>query len=220
MKFRLTSRFLTGMLRFMLSIIDLARPVIAEAWNLLPAAKTEAVIAKIRLVDLGAVHGTYHPDTGVLDLNPSIFDPGERIDDQGGEHPRRRPYASRAVHTVLHELSHAIGDGTGLDRIPEWLALSGWVLDRDDASGYGRYMEIRPGWSYGPSEWRFKHGSFFPRMYSSKSPQEQFADVCTYRALGWIHVFQSSGRALLDYVDRHVWGRSFAASWFQRRRVA
>lgn len=203
-----------------MGVIDVARPVIAEAWRMLPAVKTEAVISKIRLVDLGLVHGTYHPNTGVLDLNPSIFDPGERIDDQGGEHPRRHPYTTRAIHTVLHELSHAIGEGTGLDRTPEWYALSRWVRDKEDRSGYSRYFERRPGWSYGPSEWRHRQGTSFPRQYSSKSPQELFGDVCTYRALGWIHPFAGTGRPLLDYVDFHVWGRSFAASWWQRRRIA
>ena len=203
-----------------MSIIDMARPVIAEAWHLLPAAKTEAVISKIRLVDLGLIHGKYHPDTGILDLNPSIFDPAERIDDKGMEHPRRQPFTTRAIHTVLHELSHAIGEGTGLDRTSEWFALSGWERSVEDRSGYTRYMEIRPGWDDGPSAWRHRHEAFFPREYSRKSPFEQFSDVCTYRALGWIHVFQSSGRALLDYVDRHVWNRSFAASWWQRRSVA
>lgn len=203
-----------------MSVIDVAKPVIAEAWHLLPATKTEAVISKIRIADLGLVHGTYHPDTGILDLNPSIFDPAERIDDQGREHPRRHPYTTRAIHTTLHEFAHAIGEATGLDRTPEWFALSGWVRDKEDRSGYSRYFERRPGWQFGASPWRFRHGTFFCREYSSKSPLEDFADCVTHRALGWIHPFGARGHDKLDYVDRHVWSGTFAASWWHRRRVA
>jgi len=181
-----------------------AKMIVAQAWSLLPRACLAGAVTKIRLQDLGAVHGQYDPDTGVLTLNPMLYD-GRQIDDAGGADPLRGPRVSRALHTTLHEFSHALGDATGLDRRPAWLVLSGWVKDEQDASGYGRYWERRPGWDYGPSPWRYRHGSWFCREYSSKTPYEDFADVVTYRALGWTHVFGQSGRPKLWYVNRHVW---------------
>jgi hypothetical protein len=192
-----------------------AQAIVAEAWRLLPARKTAAVIAQVCLADLGAVHGIYHPDSGLLELNERMFG-GDRthfIDDTGLERPLYGPAVSRALHTTLHEFAHAIGDRSRL-----WRSLSGWEEDPHDTPGTGRYVEARPGWTPGPSPWRYRAGTYFCRVYSAKSPLEDFADVVTHRALGWTHGFthRGNGQAKLAYINRYVWDDRDAVVPFQR----
>lgn len=198
----------------MLSLDDRVLAVLTEAWRLLPSLKIQAYLTSIGLERLGNQHGSYNPEDGTLILNVDLFT-GETpaqirlIDADGNDPPLSMPCVSRALHTTIHELTHAIGTATGLDESPEWLALSGWVEASDDPEGTSRYWESRPGWTpQGHSEWRHRLGCWFTRDYARRSPFELFADACTHIALGWTTPFAASpnGLAKLRYLRREVWG--------------
>lgn len=195
----------------MLSLDDRARVVFTEAWHLLPPLKEAIVIDDIVLENLHAKHGSYDPDTQTLTLSTRLFmgDVQEipLIDVDGQDPPLTLPCVSRALHTTLHEIAHALGAATGLDSTPTWLRLSTWAEASDDPQGTARYWECRPGWPYGPSSWRHRTGCWFVREYSRKSPHEDFADGVTHVALGWTDAFGTSanGSAKLAYMRQHVW---------------
>lgn len=197
----------------MLSLEDRAYAVLKDVWTLLPPCKQELNIQGIVFSDLGSKHGTWVPDEEMLYLSTRLFwgeDAWELmyIDHEGNMPPIHEDYTSRAWHTVCHELMHAIGTATGVDRSPEWLALSGWEQEQEDRHTTGRYYERRPGWTpHGPSDWRYRRGTWFPREYSSKSPHECMADCGTHIALGWHRsVTHPNGRAKVRYLQRELWG--------------
>ena len=197
----------------MLSLENRALAVLVSAWRLLPPMKHQALLSAVFLEDMGSHHGSYGIDDECLRLSTRLFQ-GENasqillIDVHGNSPPQVEPFCSRALHTTLHELMHAIGAGTGLDATDEWLKLSGWVEDDDDPQGTGRYYENRPGWPQGPSSWRYRMGgTWFARSYSTKAPVEDFADTATHIVLGWQDVMASpNGLAKLRYLRREVWG--------------
>lgn len=203
----------------MLSIDARLEVVFCAVWAALPAVKSSAFLTAIGLEDLGAKHGSFNPDTGTIVLNTRLLlgaTPQEipLFDINGDSPPKRLPCISRIWHTLCHEVWHAIGQSTGLDRTTEWLDLSGFVEAPDTPNGTERYFESRPGWSpMGPSEWRYRlGGNFFPREYASRSPFECFADCCTHITLGWTSFFNApppytdNALAKLAYLRRHVWG--------------
>jgi len=194
----------------MLSETQLLDILLDDVWQALPPIKRAAAIASIGLADLGAVHGTWNPDTHVLTLNPVLFVHAPLaalplIDAHGNAPAQTEPWVSRAYHTLTHECLHAIGTATGLDQHPEYLALAGWVEASDDPPGTGRYWERRPGWEQGPSAWRYRQGTWFVRDYATKSPYEAFADACTHLTLGWDAFFTgTNGQAQRAWLRRHV----------------
>lgn len=197
----------------MITLQQRAGAVIQAAWNMLPASRARAAIREIKLDDLDTTNGVYEPGTGNLTLNVRLFFGSNQshfplIDHMGESPPMSDPFVSRALHTSIHEMAHAIGRGTGLDRSDEWMALCGWVEDYKEVPGFGRYVERRPGWEQGPAEWRYLLGSWFPRDYSTKSPFEDFADCVTLRALRWEHRFRESdhGKMKLHFIQSNVWG--------------
>jgi hypothetical protein len=189
---------------------QLALAVVADARRLIPWRAAAAAVAGVCLPDLGAVHGRYDRATGWIALNRRLFggDLAHVIDIDGEAPARRRPAVARALHTYLHEWFHALGAATGLDESFTWLLLSGWERARDNPPGTGRYVERRPGWPPGPSPWRYRRGTCFPRAYSAKSPYEDFADCGTYLALGWTRPFglRGYGQAKRRYLAHAVWG--------------
>lgn len=203
------------MIASMSYIEERARQVITEAWGRLPYTKLEAAIRHIVLKDLGEVNGQYDARNGIITLNRRLFQESgpenyRMIDYQGNDPPKHKPFVSRALHTTIHELAHALGEGTYLDRNPAWLALSQWEETPEDRLGSGRYFENRPGWGQGPSPWRYSLDAWFPREYSKKSPYEDFADCLTYRALQWYFLFlhpstEASAFRKLAYMSRYVW---------------
>lgn len=214
----------------MLTVDERVQAVCEAAWGLLPPLKRAAWITKICVEDLGAKHGNYAMDDGVLTLSTRLFigrNAAELlyIDCHGDSPPVVEPYCARALHTVLHEAFHAICAATGIDSAPEWLALSGWQRTPEDLHSTGRYTERRPGWGTERSEWRYrKSGTWFIREYSSKSPFEDAADGCTHIALGWHRpVSHPNGRRKLRYLMQAVWDQdgaaqlqACAAHWRQR----
>lgn len=223
----------------MLTLDQRALAVLVAAWRLLPPMKNQALIAAVFLEDMGAKHGSYGIDDERMGLSTRLFQ-GENaaqllmIDVHGNSPPQVAPFCSRALHTAIHELAHAIGAGTGLDATQEWLGLSSWVKDDDDPQGTGRYWENRPGWGpHGPSPWRYRLNTWFPRFYSTKSPHECFADCVAHIALGWSDFFEApqpqraNAIAKLRYLRREVWGERGALAlaaarshWQQRWGLA
>ena len=194
-----------------LTMDDRAELVLDAAWALLPPLKREILLEGIVIDDLGAVHGTYASETKVLTLSERLFW-GENdaqilcIDIHGECPPQSYPLCSRALHTTIHELFHALGDVTGLDGTREWLRLSGWAQRDDDPVGTWRYYETRPGWHQERSEWRYRtESTWFAREYSTKSPYEDFADMATHVALGWQDFIDTSGQQKLAYLRKFVW---------------
>ena len=57
----------------MLSLTDRALAVCLAAWDLLPSLKRDAWLRAVGLERLGAKHGSYDPDTGVIVLNQALF---------------------------------------------------------------------------------------------------------------------------------------------------
>ena len=196
----------------MLSMPDRLLLVTNAVWTQLPPLKRLAADTTVRFADLGAVHGQYSPTTDAITLNPQLCC-GDLpqllplIDSLGNDPPASVPCVSRVLHTLLHEVMHAILFHAALDDDPAWLALSGWVEAPDDPVGTARYTERRPGWVQGASAWRYRSGrTFFPRPYSARSPYEDAADCCTYLALGWEHRFTTANaHAKQRWLRRAVW---------------
>ncbi len=165
------------------------------------------VAKRIVLSQLGAVHGEWDEQTREIKLNPADWDSKDTFGSL-----REHTVIDRLTHTVIHEFGHAWGSTYGYDNRPEWKLLSDWRYSPDvRPEGYSRYVEIRPGWSKEKQPWVFKHGSWFPRVYSSKSPFEDLADCILYLLAGWGRVFDGGGELKRDYVrqrliDAGAWG--------------
>lgn len=201
----------------MLTLEDRARAVIIAAYAKLPTKHLADAIYSVGIADLGKHNGEYNVISGRVRLNYRLFNgitPNDipMIDDHGNFMVATNNIVSRALHTTIHEFSHAIGENTELDRTPDWLSICGWLeWPYNDhpmmPMSYSRYIETRPGWEPGPSEWVYRADSWFPREYSSKSPYEDFADCMALKALGWEHRFGfKHGLKKLHYIERRVFG--------------
>ena len=101
----------------MLSDTKLLELLLDDVWAALPPIKRETSIASISLADLGAVHGTWDPDTHELKINPTLLrhTPLQVMPliDANGESPARiEPWVSRAFHTLAHEIFHGVTEKT------------------------------------------------------------------------------------------------------------
>jgi len=201
----------------MLTLDARCRAVIICAYARLPKKHLYDAITSIEMADLGAHNGEFNSLSGRLRLNYRLFDGITSddiplIDDMGNFEPKTGRIVSRALHTTIHEMAHAIGEKTGLDQTPEWFKISGWANwpygEHPDMPPYfGRYFETRPGWDHTPSEWVFHKDSWFTREYASKSPYEDFADCMAMKALGWELTFgMGHGLRKLNYIENRVYG--------------
>jgi len=149
----------------------------------------------IRVADLGAVHGVTDEATRVVTLNEALFDDQRTF----GEHPT----VTHLERTLIHEMAHAWDDAVGISDRPDWFLLSGWLRrpggDEMLEEGLMRYVETRPGWDDGPSDWVHAELAWFVRPYSAASPAEDFADVVTVVLIGW-DAFAGGGEDKRDYV--------------------
>lgn len=219
----------------MVTAREIATTLLLYGWDLLPPAKWQALVTDVVFRDLGAHHGAYRPQDGVITLNVRLFTPPVHAlptyDALGQSPAATTPWVFRGLATWVHEVAHAIGHATGLDRSAAWLSLSGWASDAVHPHGAldasRRYVERRPGWAYEISPWSHARTAWFPRDYSRKSPQEDFADCLTYHALGWDDCFArpaggdpAVGARKLAYLRDHLDGlqasaavRPAAAAW-------
>lgn len=148
-------------------------------------------IQKIKLKDLGGVHGKW-TDTEKkhqMTLNPTIFDFIRKFDN----------YIPYSVFIIVHEIGHCIDHIEKISFSKKWQAISGWKkCDINDVipEGYDRYIEKRKGREEaGPkkSDWVYKEGSNFCRKYSSRNPREDFADSFAFAVFKDYDKFEGEG---------------------------
>ena len=197
----------------MLTLEDRLGLVLEDVWAQLPALKAQVPALTVRFApELGAVHGQFRPESSVIMIHPKLCAGAlpqllPLIDIRGEDPPKVTPYISRMYHTLAHECFHALLYYAALDDDPAWLRLSGWAQAEDDPPGTERYTERRPGWTQGPSEWRYTSGSYFIRPYSARSPYEDAADFATHELLGWTDaITDPNGRAKRTWLRREVFG--------------
>lgn len=198
----------------MLTTSQKAKAVVIAAWAKMPRLVADC-IHHISIRDLGATNGGFVLGEKRIELNFRLFEEVEGgdiqlIDDYGNFIPQSGHIVSRALHTTLHEMSHAIGVYTGLHSDPEWISLSGWMVwpHQQTPPSHSRYVENRDGWEKGPSEWIHYSDAWFARPYASKSPYEDFADSMALRALNWQHRFDTpNGKKKLQFLESRIWGK-------------
>lgn len=140
--------------------------------------------------ELGVKHGKFIPETQTVQLNPRTF----RLRQKFGKGPG---WFSHMQLVVVHEICHSIFDALSEQQKQEWYSLSGWKKDEGEGQAE-RYIEKRPGWPLFVSEWTHKKGVQFPRHYSEKSPDEDFADSFAFFLLGKPHQMSPSKREFLQ----------------------
>ena len=167
--------------------------LIEKAYKFYKQKWIKGKIDKIKLRDLGGVHGrwTDRPKLKQMTLNPTIFKFKRKIDGNDDI-----PYG---LFTIVHEIAHCVDYQLRISFSSEWKAISGWKkLDRraNVPDGYVRYEELRPGRKLAGhklSNWMHKKEADFIRKYTSRNPREDFADHLAYAALGLWHKFKGEG---------------------------
>lgn len=161
-------------------------------------------IHKIKLEDLGGVHGKWKdtPKKKIMILNPSIFDFKKDFENGINDVPYK-------LFVIVHEIGHCIDHIEKVSYSKKWQAISGWKkCDRDEVipDGYDRYIEKRPGREragHKKSNWVYKEGSDFCRKYSSRNPREDFADSFAFAVFKvWSKFKGEGGKEKLDIVKK------------------
>lgn len=144
---------------------------------------------------MGAKHGNYDMQTRIIRLNPNNFTLRMRFGRGAG-------WMYHAETTMVHEIGHAVYENLSPEQKQEWNKLGGWVkTDSDNGTTLApRYIEKRPGWSSYRSEWRHKNRLRLPRKYSSKNPDECFADCFSFFMLNKPHQMSPQLRDFLQSV--------------------
>lgn len=169
-------------------------------------------------LSLGVKHGKFIPETSTVMLNPRTF----KLRQKFGKGPG---WFSHMQLVVVHEICHSIFDGLSPQQKQQWYDLSGWKTGTGDGQAEP-YVEKRPGWPPYTSEWTHKKGITFPRHYSEKSPDEDFADCFAFFLLGKPHQMSPNKKQFLqDLVNQKVKRYPQAAifgpdSAFGERRLA
>lgn len=187
---KLDSTCTTEYLDILNTIFDLFKPEFIHS-----------IFSEISFQDLSAVHGEYEPTTKKLIINPNIFDYKTEYGTKSNKYPSY-------IHTILHEIGHAIDDfRISLD--PSWLSLSNWKqlpIQNTIPKGYERYLEVRNGRATGDknkdlSDWIYDKNADFVREYAKKSPIEDFADSFSFAILGFDNKFKGEiGKKKLAYI--------------------
>ena len=161
-------------------------------------------IQKIKLEDLGGVHGRWKdtPTKKHMTLNPSIFKFKKEFENGINDIPYQE-------FVIVHEIGHCVDHVEKVSFSKKWQAISGWKkCDRDEVipDGYDRYIEKRPGREkagHKKSNWVYKEGSNFCRKYSSRNPREDFADSFAFAVFKVYTKFKGEGgKEKLDIVKK------------------
>jgi hypothetical protein len=161
-------------------------------------------IQKIKLEDLGGVHGRWKdtPTKKHMTLNPSIFKFKKEFENGINDIPYQE-------FVIVHEIGHCVDHVEKVSFSKKWQAISGWKkCDRDEVipDGYDRYIEKRPGREkagHKKSNWVYKEGSNFCRKYSSRNPREDFADAFAFAVFKVYTKFKGEGgKEKLDIVKK------------------
>ena len=159
-------------------------------------------IQKIKLKDLGAVHGrwTDKEKKHYMTLNSTIFDFKRKFENV--------PYN---IFIIVHEIAHCIDHIERISYSKKWQAISGWKkCDINDRipEGYDRYIEKRKGREsagHKKSDWVYKEGSNFCRKYSSRNPREDFADSFAFAVFKNDDKFKGEGgQEKLDILNKLI----------------
>lgn len=150
--------------------------------------------------ELNAKHGRFIPETKTMLFNPGNFQLRQRFGkgDFWLYHPEM---------TVVHEVGHSIYEAFTPEEKQEWLNLGNWKKGWSVGQATA-YVETRPGWEPGTSDWTHKAGLKLPRHYSEKNPNECFADCFSFFILGKAHqedrgIKQFISRLIKDKVKRY-----------------
>ena len=135
-------------------------------------------------------HGKYDPATKTVHLSPYIFTLRQRFGKGQG-------WLLHFELTVVHEFMHAVYTYLPEDKKDEWRELSGWMRGTQPGQAPA-YVERRPGWEPTTSNWTHKYGVKFPRRYSERNDDEDFADCAAFYLLGKAHQIGKNKRAFLD----------------------
>ena len=139
---------------------------------------------------LGAKHGRYVRETKTIYLNPKNVRTRVRLGEGQG-------FISHGELTTVHEIMHSVYDNLPEEEKDKWMELSGWMIGTKDGQAPA-YVEKRSGWEPGASKWTHKTRVEFPRIYSEKNPDEDFADCAAFYFLNKAHQIGTKKIAFLD----------------------
>lgn len=202
-------------------IVGFSRPEEEEVRAMISRIPPELLFNIKQIVanlSLGVKHGKFIPETSTVQLNPRTF----KLRQKFGKGPG---WFSHMQLVVVHEICHSIFDGLSPQQKQQWYDLSGWKTGTGEGQAEP-YVEKRPGWPSYTSEWTHKKGITFPRHYSEKSPDEDFADCFAFFLLGKPHQMSPNKKQFLqDLVNQKVKRYPQAAifgpdSAFGERRLA
>jgi len=141
--------------------------------------------------ELGAKHGRFDPPTKTVFINPHEFDLRQRFGEGQG-------WIHHMELTMVHEFMHSIYAFMPEPQKDQWRELSGWMVGTKDGQ-HEPYVEKRPGWEIGKtSKWTHKKGVKFPRHYSERNDDEDFADCAAYMLLGKGHMVDAKKKLFLE----------------------
>lgn len=147
--------------------------------------------------ELNAKHGLYIPAEQMIKFNPGNIVLRQHFG--GGENAI--PHADL---TIVHEVGHSLFDNLSDEEKLHWLSISGWMKGTKDGQA-PPYEEKRPGWEHIISKWTHKAGAKFPRYYSEKNPNEDFADCFSFFIQNKANrIGDEKKKFFEDYVKEHV----------------
>ncbi len=179
--------------------------ILDKVFGLFKTEFIDSIFTLITFSDIGACHGEYEPSTKKLTINPSIFDYKSEYGSKDNKYPSY-------IHTLLHEIGHAI-DNFRISLDPSWLSISDWKqlpIQDEIPKGYERYIEKRNGRSTGDknedhSDWIYKKDTEFVREYSKKTPFEDFADSFSFAILKFDNKFKGeTGKKKLEFMQNII----------------
>ena len=178
--------------------------LLEKAFSLFKKKFIKGKITKIKLEDLGGVHGRWTNDRKFMTLNPSIFNFTKKFKDNGFE-------VDYKLFVIVHEIGHCLDHIEGISTSSDWKSISGWKkcpIDKKIPEGWKRYVEKRKGREkagHKKSDWIHKEDAEFCRKYSSRNPKEDFADCFAFATFKQFHKFKGElGKKKLDIIKKLI----------------
>jgi hypothetical protein len=145
-----------------------------------------------RAPELGAKHGKYLKESLSALVNPHTFELRQRF----GKGPG---WMNHDELMIVHEIGHSVYSHLPVSVQKRWEKTAGWVKGEREGNE-PKYVEKRPGWPELTSEWTHVKGKKFPRRYSEKNPDENFADCFAFYILGKPQQMEPEQRAFVKDV--------------------
>jgi len=125
-------------------------------------------------------HGFFNPMDNTVSLNVNIFYHPDIPEDFFDSN---RKFITRPEQTLIHEMGHALDFNTGRPSMQDsWLKLSGW--SKEKMPGLKRIIIREPNTPVVIGSWWYDPKAEFPRFYSKKNPEDDFADCYSYYVTG------------------------------------